>query len=63
MRISLTAIPFIWIILCLPWANRVEPTLDGIPFLAVWIQLGVLITSFCLGALYHYDKKHRKDED
>ena len=60
MRILLTAIPFVWIILCLPFANVTHPMVFGLPFVAFWIQLGVVISVFCIHTLYMHDKKLRK---
>lgn len=62
-RFVLTAVPFVWIILCLPLANRAHPFIFGIPFLAFWTQLGVLITVFCIHALYTMDKKKMSNEN
>lgn len=57
VRFILTAIPFIWIILCLPFVNFVHPFVFGLPFLAFWIQAGVVVTVFCIHTLYMMDKK------
>ncbi|WP_196593645.1 DUF3311 domain-containing protein [Pectinatus sottacetonis] len=57
MRIILTAIPFIWIILSLPFVNHIQPLIFGLPFVAFWIQLGVVITVFCIHRLYVMDTK------
>lgn len=63
LRIFLTAVPFIWIIGALPWVNRVHPMIFGVPFLAFWIQLGVIISVFCIHALYTIDKKKHAKAD
>lgn len=57
VRFLLTAVPFIWMIGCLPFANRVHPFVFGLPFLAFWIQLGVIVTVICVRALYELDRK------
>jgi len=62
MRVLLTAIPFIWIILALPFTNVTHPMVLGLPFVAFWIQLGVVVTVFCIHTLYMYDKKIRKQK-
>lgn len=55
MRVILTVIPFIWMILLLPVVNRIEPTIDGIPMLAWWVQLGVVVTVICIRQLWKID--------
>jgi uncharacterized membrane protein len=60
MRTILTAIPFIWIILALPFANTTHPMILGLPFVAFWIQLGVVVSVVCIHTLYIHDKKLRK---
>lgn len=57
MRVLLTAIPFIWIILALPFVNTVHPHILGLPFVAFWIQSGVVVTVICVHTLWSLDKK------
>lgn len=57
MRYILTAIPFIWIILALPFVNTFHPQIFGLPFVAFWIQCGVVVTVICVHTLWSLDKK------
>lgn len=57
----LTAIPFIWIILCLPFANRVHPYILGMPFLAFWFQAGVIVSIICIHRLYVIEQRKEKE--
>jgi len=63
IRFILTALPFVWIILALPFVNRVHPFIFGLPFIAFWIQLGVVVTVGCIHTLYMMDKKKNKKAD
>lgn len=60
MRLFLTLLPFLWIILALPLVNSLEPRIGGIPFVAFWIQCGVVLTVLCIHTLYKMDKKKRE---
>lgn len=57
LRYILSAIPFVWTILALPFVNRVHPYILGMPFLAFWIQLGVIVSVFCIHTLYKMERK------
>jgi hypothetical protein len=39
-----------------PFANRVEPYVFGLPFLLFWIVAWVLITSAVMGLIYALDR-------
>ena len=41
----------------IPLANRIEPRVFGIPFLAAWIAGWVLLTPLFLFALYRVEKR------
>ena len=59
MKYLLTVIPFIWIIASLPFGNTFHPQIAGLPFLAFWIQAGVIVTVACIHTLWVLDKKDR----
>jgi len=61
LRVLLTLIPFIWTIGMIPFVNRVEPLVLGLPFLAFWLVAGVFVAFVCISALYHIDSKKRQD--
>lgn len=62
MRYVLTIIPFIWIILALPFVNTFHPQIFGLPLLAFWIQFGVIVTVACIHTLWMLDKKKDKSQ-
>lgn len=58
----LTAIPFLWIIGGLPFANRVHPYVLGMPFLAFWFQFGVIVSVICIHRLYVLEERKEKEK-
>lgn len=64
LKILLSAIPFIWVIGMLPFANRVHPMILGLPFIAAWTAAGCFVSAGCLYLLYeiHGRAEHEKEE-
>lgn len=60
IKVILFIIPFIWSVVLVPFVNRVQPLVLGLPFLAFWEILGVLITSLCIGIMYYIDYKNEE---
>lgn len=46
----------------LPWANRVEPYVLGLPFLLFWIVLWMVLSSFILFIVYKLDPENEGSE-
>ena len=44
IRITLAAIPFAALTIAVPFVNRVEPRIFGLPFLLAWIAVWVFLT-------------------
>lgn len=44
MRFLLAAIPIVALTIAVPFVNRVEPRIAGLPFLLAWIAFWVLVT-------------------
>ena len=63
VRILLTVLPFIWTIGLIPFANRVEPKILGLPFLAFWMSLGIYVTFACIFLLNRIDDHARDDRE
>ena len=51
------AVPFVTLVFCLPFVNRVRPMILGLPFLLFWIVLWVVATPL---ALYLADRAEKK---
>lgn len=52
----LALLPVIGMLGGVPFANRVEPYVLGLPFLLFWIVLWVVITSVVMGVIYALDR-------
>ncbi|MGA2263956.1 MAG: DUF3311 domain-containing protein [Acidobacteriota bacterium] len=56
------AVPFITLVLALPFINRVEPFILGLPFVLFWIILWVALTPLALFGAYQCEKKFNQPE-
>lgn len=54
----LLAVPPVWCIAAVPLVNRVAYVFGSIPFLLVWMTLGVLVGSAAIGVIYVVDRRH-----
>ena len=52
----LAALPAVGMLGGLPFANRVEPYVLGLPFLLAWIVGWIVMTSVVLGVIYRLDE-------
>lgn len=58
------AVPFVTLVLALPFVNRVEPTVLGLPFLLAWILFWVAATPLALAAAAWCERRfNRPDRD
>ena len=55
----LAALPFIGILLGVPFVNRVEPLLLGMPFVLGWIVAWVVLSSIIMAIVYRLDPSNR----
>ena len=58
----LLILPFIGMCVLLPWANRAEPYVFGLPFLLFWIVLWMLLSSLILFIVYKLDPENEGSE-
>jgi len=56
------AIPFLTLVLALPFVNRVEPLVLGLPFILFWILLWVALTPVSLFLACKTEKKYNPPE-
>jgi Na+-transporting methylmalonyl-CoA/oxaloacetate decarboxylase gamma subunit len=56
----LALLPFIGILLGVPFANRVEPLVLGMPFVLGWIVLWVILISVIMAIVYRLDPTNRE---
>jgi len=62
IALGFALIPFLMLVLALPFVNRVEPFVFGLPFLLFWIVLWIFLTPFILMAAYWAEKKYNKND-
>lgn len=53
------AIPTVGLLAGIPFANRVEPYVLGLPFLLFWIVVWVVATSLIMGVIWALDRSRR----
>lgn len=63
LALILGAIPFVTMVLALPFVNRLEPVILGLPFLLFWILTWVALTPLILFVAYLGEKKFNKPEE
>ena len=56
----LAALPFIGILLGIPFVNRVEPLMLGMPFVLAWIVMWVVLSSIIMAIVYRLDPSNRQ---
>lgn len=56
IKIILVVLPFILMLGALPFVNRIDPIIFGLPFLHFWLFLGMLITPICTYVIYRLQK-------
>jgi hypothetical protein len=56
----LTVLPFIGFVLGVPFANRVEPLVLGMPFVLAWIVLWVVLSAVIMAIIYRLDPANRE---
>jgi predicted membrane channel-forming protein YqfA (hemolysin III family) len=59
----LAALPFIGILLGVPFVNRVEPLVLGMPLVLAWIVLWVVLTAAIMAVVYRLDPANRVSGD
>ena len=52
IALILGAIPFITMVFALPFVNRIEPIILGLPFLLFWLLAWVVLTPFILALAF-----------
>ena len=56
----LAALPFVGILLGVPFVNRVEPLVLGMPFVLAWIVMWVVLSSLIMAIVYRLDPSNRQ---
>ncbi len=50
-------VPFVMLAFALPLANRIEPTVLGLPFILFWIMLWIVLSPALLFLAYRIEKR------
>ena len=56
----LLLVPYVWMVFLIPLANTIRVSVFGIPFLEVWMMLGVIIVSGSIGSVWVLDRRIRQ---
>ena len=56
----LAALPFFGILLGVPFVNRVEPLMLGMPFVLAWIVMWVVLSAVIMAIVYRLDPSNRE---
>jgi hypothetical protein len=58
----LAVLPFIGILVGVPFFNRVEPLIFGMPLILAWVVLWILLTSAIMAIIYKFDPTNRIED-
>ncbi|ABO68529.1 MULTISPECIES: DUF3311 domain-containing protein [Geobacillus] len=58
----LMVLPFLGMLGGIPFVNRVEPYVLGMPFLLFWLVAWVIVTSVIMAIVYRFDPAVKEDE-
>ncbi|KIF69729.1 hypothetical protein HY68_15895 [Streptomyces sp. AcH 505] len=50
-------VPFVLFLVAVPWVNRVDPVIAGVPFLPFWLFVSTLLTPFAVWRAYRGDQR------
>ncbi|MGF6953612.1 putative membrane protein YdbT with pleckstrin-like domain [Neobacillus sp. B4I6] len=56
MKLLLIILPFISQLAVLPFVNRIDPIILGLPFLQFWLFLWIVLTPLCTFGIYQLQK-------
>jgi hypothetical protein len=59
LRFILATLPFIGMLVLIPWVNQTEPYVLGLPFLLFWIVVWVVLTAACMTVIYYSDPANK----
>jgi hypothetical protein len=58
----LALLPFIGILGCISFVNKVTPYVFGMPFILFWIVMWVILTSAIMAIVYKLDPANKESE-
>jgi hypothetical protein len=54
----LLLVPFVWCIAAIPWANTIAYAFGHVPFLLVWMAVGVVVGGAAIAVVYVIDQRN-----
>lgn len=63
LALILGAVPFLTLVFALPFVNRINPVILGLPFILFWILLWVALTPLILLVAYRIEKRFNAPGD
>jgi hypothetical protein len=63
LALVLGFIPFLTLVLALPFVNRIKPMILGLPFILFWILFWVAMTPLVLWIAYRLEQKFNSPKD
>ena len=63
LALLLATVPFLTLVFALPFVNRLEPFILGLPFLLFWILAWVAITPLILWGAYLLERRYNSPDD
>jgi xanthosine utilization system XapX-like protein len=59
----LAVLPFLGILVGVPFLNQVRPMILGMPLLLAWIVFWILATAAIMGIIYRADPANRSEQE
>lgn len=59
LRYFLAVLPFVGILIGVPFVNRVEPLVLGMPLVLAWIVMWIVLSAVIMGIIYWLDPANR----
>lgn len=56
-------VPVVMFTVAIPFANRIEPVIAGLPFLVFWILLSVIVTPVAIWLAARGDHRYRSNAE
>ncbi|USK87519.1 DUF3311 domain-containing protein [Peribacillus asahii] len=62
ISLILVVLPFIFMLGAIPFVNRIDPIILGLPFLHFWLFLGTILSPICTFVIYRLQKSEGRIE-
>ena len=62
ISLILIVLPFVFMLGAIPFVNRIDPIILGLPFLHFWLFLGMILSPICTFVIYRLQKSEGRIE-